>query len=129
MKNSFNDIRQELKNRMELVLKEIDKLKTERDSIDKKLQEADSRLASLRKVYESEEERYGPDLPLWTGEERARFRGMSIGEALKTILKEKPNITKKQAVDILQKGGYDFRKKSPLRVVHFTFLGLRGKRK
>lgn len=126
MRSRFTDIRQELENRMETIQKEIAQLKDERAKIDKMLQDADSRLGALRTVYEIEAERLGkPSLPLFTkGEKSYRFAGMKITEALRIILSEQPEISKKKAQHRLENEGFDFRGKNPGQAVHFAWVVL-----
>jgi septal ring factor EnvC (AmiA/AmiB activator) len=133
MQSQFTDIRQELKNRMDAIQKEIDQLKDERAKIDKMLQDADSRLAALRTVFQSEAERLGKlSLPLFTkGEKSYRFAGMKITAALRIIRNEQPEISKREAQDILKNEGFDFRGKNPGQAVHFAWVVLdrKGKQK
>ncbi|MBM3119316.1 MAG: hypothetical protein FJ006_07185 [Chloroflexi bacterium] len=126
MQSTFMDIRQELKNRMDTIQKEIDQLKDERSRIEKMLQDADSRLGALRTVYQIETERLGkPPLPLFTkGEKSYRFAGMKITEALRIIRNEQPEISKRKAQEILKNEGFDFRGKNPGQAVHFAWVVL-----
>jgi septal ring factor EnvC (AmiA/AmiB activator) len=124
VQSKFTDLRQELKNRMDTIQKEIDQLKDERSRIDKMLQDADSRLGALRTVYQIEAERLGrPSLPLFTkGEKSYRFAGMKITEALRIIRNEQPEISKRKAQEILINEGFDFRGKNTGQAVHFAWV-------
>ena len=126
MQSKPSDIRKELETRMTTIQKEIDKLKEEKAKIDKKLQDADLKLGALRVVYQTEAERFGePSLPLFTGKGKSyRFAGMKITEALSILRKEQPEISKRQARDILEKEGFDFRGKRSLSAVHFAWVAL-----
>jgi len=131
MATSMSDIRKELENRMALLQKEIDDLRRHREAIDRKLQEADSKMYALRVVYETESDRWGePSLPLFVGKRKSyRFAGMKLIEALELLQGENPEIDKKQAHDILVKEGFDFRTKRTLSAVHFAWIGLERKKK
>lgn len=117
------DIRHELGNRMSEIEEQIELLKEERNAIDKKIQEADSRLAALRTIYQMENERLGRIIFVPT-KEPSRFAGMKVTEALSLIRREQPEITKGQALRILKRQGFDFRGKKPRRVINLAWINL-----
>lgn len=53
-----------------------------------------------------------------------RFTGMKIGQALRLIRQDNPNIKKKEALKVMQDAGYDFQGKKPLPSVHFAWIAL-----
>lgn len=131
MQNKINDIRQGLEERINETLGEINELLVERDGIQAKLHEAESRLNALRAVYENEAKRFGEYKPKLIPEERVprRFAGVRLIDALAIIRKERPKINKRQALRILQNEGFDFKGKRPLPAVHFAWITLERKGK
>jgi hypothetical protein len=126
MKAKANDIRNELRARIAEAQKEIGVLQIDRTKIDEKLKDAEKRLNALRVVYAIEAERLGEvKTPLFTEKGApSRFTGMKLIDALAILKKEQPNITKKQAHDILVKEGFAFRSDRTLNAVHFAWIGL-----
>lgn len=120
------DLRQELESRIQTIQREIDRLKQEKVNLDSRLQNAESQLNVWREAYRMESERLGmPSLPLFTkGEKSYRFAGMRIGEAVDTLRKENPEITKGQIREILDKEGFNFRGKNPGQAIHFAWIAL-----
>ena len=128
MVSQMTDIRKELGSRMAAIQEEIDKLKHERETIDAKLEYANTKLGALSRVYEIEAERLGePNLPLFMKKGRGtpyRFAGMRLVDALAQLREERPGINKRQALEILRKEGFDFRGKRPLPAVHFAWVAI-----
>jgi len=131
MQSNKGDIRSELENRITTIQKKIGRLQEERSSIDKKLQDAESKLSALRVVYQIEAERFGETKPplIPSAGKSYRFAGMRLIDAIALIRKEKPRIDKRGALEILQKEGFDFRGKRPLPAVHFAWVALDRKGK
>jgi septal ring factor EnvC (AmiA/AmiB activator) len=131
MHSETGDIRKELENRITAIQNEIGKFQEERGKIDKKLQDAESKLNALRVVYQIEAERWGErKAPLMPSVGKSyRFAGMRLIDALALIRKEEPRSDKRQALAILQKEGFDFRGKRPLPAVHFAWVALDRRKK
>lgn len=134
MQASTTDIRKELENMIAQVQNEIGSMQEEKSKIEKKLQEAESALSSLRQVYEFQAKRFGETRARFWGKEGKpyRFAGMRLVDALAAIRQENRQIDKRQALKILQKEGFDFRGKRPLPAVHFAWVALdrrKGRRK
>ncbi len=126
------DLREELNSRITKIQQRIGELKADRDKIDQQLRDAESKLRVWREAYGIESGRLGePSLPLFMRSGKLRFAGMKLTESLTIIRKEHPEITKKQAAQMLEVEGFDFRGKKPLRTVHFAWVALvrRGKQK
>lgn len=131
MEQRFTDMRKELENRMNIIRKEIDRLKEGRAAIDEKVKDTESKLDTLRRFYEIEAERLGePNLPPFgKGGKSYRFAGMRVGEALKLLRREQPEITKEKAYKTLEKEGFDFGGKRPRSSVHFAWIALERSKK
>jgi len=131
MQSNRGDIRKELEDRIATIQKKIGKLQEERSSIDKKLQDAESKLNALRVVYQIEAERFGeykaPLIP--SAGKSYRFAGMRLIDSIALIRKERPGIDKKGVLAILEREGFDFRGKRPLPAVHFAWVALERKKK
>lgn len=125
------DLREELKNRVVTIQQEIDRLKVERDAINKKLQDVESKLSVWRQAYEFEVGRLGePSLPLFNkGGKSYRFVGMRLVDAVALIRQEQPEVDKRQALQILKKECFDFRGKRPLPAVHFAWVAIDRRKK
>jgi hypothetical protein len=131
MPSKWESIKRELEGRMSAIQGQVDRLKEQKARIDEKLHDANSKLAALRVVYEMEAERFGKQrLPLSsTKGRRYRFIGMKLSEALMVLRKEQPEISKKEACQMLQKYGFDFKGKRPLTAVHFAWISLENREK
>ena len=126
MQSKNSDIRRELESRIAEVQGEIGSLQESRGKIEKKLQEAEAKLSALRTVYQIEAERLGePRVPLFAKEGVPyRFSGLKLTEALAIIRRERPEINKKEVLNVLEKEGFDFRGRRPLTAVHFAWIAL-----
>lgn len=126
-----DDLRKGLKSRMDVVQREIDRLKKQKDLIDWKLKQAQSQLNIWRGAYEMEADSLGqPSLPLPTTEGKTyRFAGMRLIDALALLRKEQPRISKKEACKILNEEGFNFRTNRHLSAVHFAWIALEQKEK
>jgi chromosome segregation ATPase len=127
----MSDIRQGLEERIKEALDEINKLLVEKDDTQAKLREAESRLNALRAVYDTESRRFGEYKPELMPKEKTsrRFAGMKLIEALDLLRKEQPVISKRQALQILESEGFDFRGKRPLTAIHFCWMALDRRKK
>ncbi len=125
------EFREELGNRVSRLQKQIDEFKAERDKIEQKLRDAEAELQVWQTAYQMESERLGePGLPLFGKEGKSyRFAGMRLADALATLRQEQPEITKRQAADILKAQGFNFGSKKPNRVVHFAWVALDRRKK
>ena len=127
----MGNIRNELEVRIAKVQTDIGVLQAERAKIDEKLVEAERMLGALRMVFAVEVRGSGQSkVPLFTQKEQPyRFIGMKLTDALAILQKEKPKITKKEAVKILEKENFIFRGKRHLSAVHFAFVALNHRKK
>lgn len=130
MEPKTSDIRAELEARIKEAQDQLSVLKEERDKIDEKLRAIESEHNALLIVYHIEAKRLGkPTVPPFIRERIGRrFAGMKLTEALATLRKEQPQITKEQAHKILVKEGFDFRSDRTRSAVHFAWVAL-GRRK
>ena len=126
-----NDLRDELKARIDRVQEEVTKLKGTRDKLEAQITQEESKLRVWREALQIEAERLGePALPLFSKpNEPYRFAGMKLIEAVDLLRKWQPAITKKQIREMLEKGNFDFRGKRPGTAVHMTWVALDKKRK
>jgi hypothetical protein len=126
MESKANDIRKELENRMAEIQKEIGSLREKRDELDRKVQDAESKLSALRVVYGIEAERLGePRVPLFAGKGApSRFTGMRLIDALRTLRQAQPKITKQQARKILEAENFSFRTKRVGSAIHFAWINI-----
>jgi hypothetical protein len=125
------DIRNYLKDRIDKMQKEVSELENKRREIADHLVEKVRELEALKTVYGSESKRLGESAgPLFNQAGKSyRFAGMKVGEALRILLAEQPEVTKRQAAEILQKEGLDFGSKRPVHSVHFALVSLDRERK
>lgn len=125
------DFRDELRSRIEQLQKAINELMEKRHTIDAQISQAEAELKTWREAYQIEAERLGePRLPLFSKDGKTyRFAGMRLTDAIATIRKENPEITKKQARQILESENFDFRGKNPGNAIHFAWVSVdrRGK--
>jgi chromosome segregation ATPase len=127
-----NDLRAELKARIDKAQEEISKLEEERRKYDEQITQIDSRLKVWREALQIEAEHWGePSLPLFSGAAQPyRFAGMKLIDAVESLRKEQPSITKKQIREILERNSFDFHGKRPGTAIHFVWIALeRRKRK
>jgi len=131
MTTTNTDIRQHLKNRIAELENKRKALEEKKVKILSSLADNARQLDALKTVYESEAGRFGEiSAPLFKqGEESYRFAGMKVGEALRIIRDEQPQITREEATKILQEGGFDFKGKRPISAVHFAFVAQDRERK
>lgn len=127
----MSDIRKELEARIAKIQSEIGVLQGRRANIDEKLVEVEKMLGALRMIYAVEVKSLGESkVPLFTSKEQPyRFIGMKLTDALAILQKEKPTITKKEAVKILEKENFNFRGSRHLSAVHFAWIALGRKKK
>jgi len=121
-----NDLRAELKIRIDEAQKEISKLHEDRSKIDAKIAPLESRLKIWRDALQIEMENSGdPNLPLFNGGSQPyRFAGMKLIEAVGILRKEQPSITKEKVREILEQNKFDFRGKRPGTAVHMVWVFL-----
>lgn len=129
MDTKNNDIRGDLKSRIQEIQQEIGKYQAKKAETEKILKDLDEKMVALRTVYAIEAEKHGESrAPLFSGEGVSyRFAGMRLIDALRQIKKENPKIEKRMARDLLLKEGFDFKGKRPLTAVHFAWMVIERK--
>lgn len=126
-----NDLRVELKARIDKAQEEISELQDERRKYDDQITQIESRLKVWRDALQIEVERLGePALPLFNRTNQPyRFVGMKLIEAVELLRKDQPSITKKQIRDILEQNNFDFHGKRPGTAIHMVWVALERRKK
>jgi hypothetical protein len=121
-----NDLREELKERIDKAQADISKLQDEKRKYDEQIAKIEPTLKIWRDALEIEMERWGkPNLPLFNeGIQPHRFAGLKLIEAVGVLRKEQPSITKKKVREILEQNKFDFRGKRPGTAVHMVWVAL-----
>jgi len=117
---------EELKAKIIEAKNDIKILEAEREAINEQLAIIGKKLGTLRFVYEVKFKRpIESNLKLFDEEEKSsRFTGLRLTEALAILRKEKPMITREEAVTILEREGFSFRTKRHLSAVNFAWVAL-----
>ncbi len=126
-----NDLREELKARIDNSQQELARLQKERNDTEGKISLEETKLKVWRDALEIEAERWGePSLPLFNKPNQPyRFVGLKLIEAVDLLRKEQPAITKKQIRQILEQNGFDFRGKRPGTAIHAVWVALERRKK
>ena len=121
-----NDLREELKARIEKAQEDLKNLLEKRGKYDEQIAQIQARLKIWGDAFALEREDKGdPNLPLFSKEPQPyRFTGMKLIEAVDSIRKEQPGINKKMAREILEKNSFDFQGKRPGTAIHFVWIAL-----
>lgn len=120
------DIIKQAKQRIDELHEKIQELEIKRIDISMDIKETQKEIEAWKIIFESESKRLGePSGPLFNQTTGSyRFAGMKIGQALRIIRLEQPEITKKDAEHILINEGFDFRGKNSGQAVHFAWVAL-----
>jgi len=100
---------------------ELESLLNEKEMLESKVSEAQQWLERAKALREAEAMKMvGVKSIQATVAKSHRFFGMLPREACHVVLRERKRMSKAELAEELEKGGYQFGKSSPLRVVHFA---------
>jgi len=98
---------------------EYEKIEKEHDKIHMKMEMEKKNIESLRATLKIHQKSIGGTLQV----KEARFNEVeSVREACNIVLKEKGEMDRDKLIKELQDGGFDFKGKSPVRVVHIAMI-------
>ena len=117
MKKSARDITRDLQLR-------LDELDNQRQDLEKRLDEVNRLSSSYRLLLEHESHRW-TQLPLPDLEKALQPAQTRLSQTLLNLLSNRQDWPLHKLVDGILQTGYDFKNKSPGRVVHYALVGMR----